>query len=209
MTEELEKMKSDVLRTLPPAKVLIDELQQKSRQTLLDFVNGGYKKMLENINLYLEDENRRDEPFIQNAVQWAYMQADFFPVKEIAEIQDALLKEEEPFEIVNELIQENPILGRYVEYNFFGFNIFKKLHDLCVQRILREIDAQELAIALVGADEEVKNKILSVMSKRAGQMLQEDIVQYQFMDKAKIDAARNSIVRVIRHLEKNGDIVFP
>jgi flagellar motor switch protein FliG len=87
-------------------------------------------------------------------------------------------------------------------------DVILKLDNRAIQTILREIDSQELARALKGEAEEVKEKIFANMSKRASQMLKEDI---EFMGPTEISDIKETqakILSVIRHLDQCGEIML-
>ena len=76
------------------------------------------------------------------------------------------------------------------------------------RRVLREIDTRDLALALKTASEDVANRIYKNMSKRAADMLKEDI---EFMGPVRlrdIEEAQQKIVASIRRLEEAGEIVI-
>jgi flagellar motor switch protein FliG len=76
-----------------------------------------------------------------------------------------------------------------------------------MQRVLKEIDTKDLSLALKGSSDDVKNKFLKNMSKRASAMLQDEMA---FMGPVRIkdvEEAQQKIVNVVRNLEESGDIV--
>ena len=82
------------------------------------------------------------------------------------------------------------------------------LDDRSIQKVLREVDSQELAKALKGVDAEVQEKIFRNMSKRAAQLLREDM---DFMGPIRlrdVEESQQKIVNIIRKLEDAGDIVI-
>jgi hypothetical protein len=89
------------------------------------------------------------------------------------------------------------------------FEVLLKLDDVAVQKVLREIDSQDLARALKNAQEAIKEKIFSNMSKRAGQMLKEDMDCTGPIKTTCVKESREKIVSVIHHLEKTGEIIIP
>ena len=89
----------------------------------------------------------------------------------------------------------------------FVFEDIVQLDDRSLQMVLREVDQKDLSLALKATNDEVKNKIYKNMSKRAGDMLKEEL---EFMGPVKIrdvEDAQQKIVGVIRNLEDKGDIV--
>jgi hypothetical protein len=88
------------------------------------------------------------------------------------------------------------------------FGVILSLDDRAVQRVMRELDSQELAVALKGEDEAIQQKIFRNMSKRAAQMLQEDMEFIGPVRKGDVRKNQEKIVAVIRHLEQTGEIVI-
>jgi flagellar motor switch protein FliG len=89
----------------------------------------------------------------------------------------------------------------------FVFEDIVMLDDRSIQKVMREVDAQELSKALKSVDTEVQDKIYRNMSKRAAQMLKEDM---EFMGPIRlkdVEEAQQKIVAIIRHLEDTGEIV--
>lgn len=117
-------------------------------------------------------------------------------------------EEQKAFRInIDDFVSMNPIFALNAEENIFSFEDIVLLDDRAIQKVLREIDAQELAKALKGADREVQDKIFRNMSHRAAAMLQEDI---EFMGPVRIKdvgESQKKIVEVVRRLEKNGEII--
>jgi flagellar motor switch protein FliG len=81
------------------------------------------------------------------------------------------------------------------------------LDDRAIQKVLREVDSQELAKALKSVDTEVQDKIFRNMSKRAAGMLKEDMEYMGPVRLKDVEEAQQKIVSIIRHLEDTGEIV--
>lgn len=110
--------------------------------------------------------------------------------------------------IIENLEEEDPELAEEIKKRMFVFEDIVVLDDRSVQKVLRKVDNNDLTKALKSVDEEVKEKILRNMSKRAALLLQEDI---EFMGPIKISEVEESqqrIVNVIRKLEEQGDVVI-
>jgi len=108
----------------------------------------------------------------------------------------------------NTFLELNPILAMNIDYYIFVFDDLASLDDRAIQKILRETDQQELALALKGAEVEVQDKIFSNMSRRAAGMLKEDI---EFMGPVRlcdVEAAQQRILSIAKQLEANGDIII-
>ena len=87
------------------------------------------------------------------------------------------------------------------------FDLLLKLGDRALEKVLLEADKRDIAVALNGADETVKNKVFANMSERAALMIKEDMEAMGPLQKAVIEKSRERIIDVIRHLEKTGEIV--
>lgn len=110
--------------------------------------------------------------------------------------------------ILEELENEDPALADEVRRRMFMFEDIVKLDDVSIQRILREVNTKDLAIALRGAAEEVKNRIFKNMSQRAGKMLKDEL---EFMGPVRlrqVEEAQQKIVKIIRALEEAGEIII-
>ena len=82
------------------------------------------------------------------------------------------------------------------------------LDDNAIQRVIREIDNRELAMALKGAGAEVNQRIMKNMSKRAAEMLKEDLDFLGPIRLRDVEEAQARIVAVIRKLDEAGEIVI-
>jgi len=109
-------------------------------------------------------------------------------------------------EILDKLSETEPELAEEIRSHMFVFEDITKLDDRSIQLVLREVDTKDLAKALKGADEEILNKITNNLSKRAGQLLKEEI---EFMGPIRVvdvEEAQQKIVNTIRRLEESGEI---
>jgi flagellar motor switch protein FliG len=110
--------------------------------------------------------------------------------------------------IIEELEIEEPELADEIKRKMFVFEDILSLDDRTIQRVLREVDNNELGIALKGATEEVQNVIFANLSKRLATMIREDM---EFMGPVRmkdVEEAQQKIVNVIRKLEDSGEIVI-
>lgn len=110
--------------------------------------------------------------------------------------------------ILENLEEEEPELAEEIKKLMFVFEDVVLLDDRSIQQVLREVDTKELAVALKAVDDTVKQKIFGNMSKRAAQMLEEDM---EFMGPVRmrdVEEAQQRIVNVIRRLEESGDIII-
>ena len=110
--------------------------------------------------------------------------------------------------IMENLEIEDPELAEVIKKRMFVFEDITTLDNKSIQRVLREVDNHQLAVALKGAGEEVKNVIMANVSKRLGAMIEEDL-EYMGPKRVKeVEDAQQKIVNVIRRLEDAGAIVI-
>lgn len=110
--------------------------------------------------------------------------------------------------IIETLEIEDTDLAEEIKKRMFVFDDIVTLDNRSIQRFLREVDNNELALALKGASEEVQKIIFSNMSKRLAEMIEEDM---EFMGPVRlrdVEEAQQKIVNVIRKLEDAGEIVI-
>ena len=110
--------------------------------------------------------------------------------------------------IIETLEFQSPELAEQVRELMFVFEDIVLLDDRSIQRILREIDSRELALALKGANNEVKDKIFKNMSERAGEMLKDDMQYMGPVRTKEVQEAQSKIVAVLRALEASGEIII-
>lgn len=110
--------------------------------------------------------------------------------------------------IMEALEVQDPELAEEIKKLMFVFEDIVTIDDRSIQRVLREVESQDLALALKGSSSEVSNKIFKNMSTRASEMLKEDI---EFMGPVRlrdVEEAQQRIVNIIRRLEDSGEIVI-
>jgi flagellar motor switch protein FliG len=90
----------------------------------------------------------------------------------------------------------------------FVFDNLIDVDDRGIQSLLREISSDTLTLALKGADEAIKDKILKNMSKRASEMLREDMEARGPVRLSEVEAAQKEILATARRLADEGDIVL-
>jgi len=109
-------------------------------------------------------------------------------------------------EILKRLEQQDPEVSAEVKRLMFLFDDIVNIQDKDIQRILREVDRKDIALALKVADENLKNKIFANMSERAADLLKEEL-QYMGMVKLKeVEAAQAKIIDTIKAIEETGEI---
>ena len=110
--------------------------------------------------------------------------------------------------IMETLEIEEPELADEIRKKMFVFEDILILDDRAIQRVLRDLDNRDLAIALKGSNEEVQTAIFNNLSKRLGVMIKEDM---DFMGPVRmkdVEEAQQKIVNIIRKLEDSAEIVI-
>lgn len=110
--------------------------------------------------------------------------------------------------IMEHLEVEDPELADTIKKRMFVFEDIITLDNRYIQRVLREVDNHELAIALKGTSEAVKEVIYNNVSKRLVVMIQEDLEYMGPKRMKEIEDAQQRIVNIIRKLEEAGEIVL-
>ncbi|MBX5491503.1 MAG: flagellar motor switch protein FliG [Chloroflexi bacterium] len=110
--------------------------------------------------------------------------------------------------ILEYLDAHDPELAEEVRKQMFSFENLVELDDHGLQRVLREVDARDLALALRGANEQLKERVFRNISARAAEMLQEDMAVSGPVRRIQVEEAQQRIVNVARRLEQAGEIVI-
>lgn len=111
-------------------------------------------------------------------------------------------------EVLDLVAEKDPHLSDQIKNLMFVFEDLTSLDDKSLQRLLREVDVKQLALALKAASPELKQKIMATMSQRAVAGLKEEM---EFLGPVKmrdVEAAQTDIVSKVRALEETGEIVL-
>jgi len=110
--------------------------------------------------------------------------------------------------ILEALEGQDPDLVEQIRRLMFVFEDILLVNDKGIQAVLKEIENEELALALKTASEELREKIFKNMSERASQLIKEDM---EFMGPVRVsdvEAAQQKIVDVVRRLEDAGEVII-
>lgn len=110
--------------------------------------------------------------------------------------------------ILESMEETDPELAEEIKKKMFVFEDIVLLDDRSIQRVLGEVDNAELAKALKGTGDRVQEKVFGNMSKRASEMIREEI---EFMGPVRlkeVEEVQQKIVGVIRKLEEQGEVVI-
>lgn len=110
--------------------------------------------------------------------------------------------------IIENLEIDDPELADEIRRKMFVFEDIITLDDKSIQRVLREIDNNDLALSLKNSNMEVQNIVFKNLSQRLTTMIQEDM---EFMGPVRlkdVEEAQQKVVNVIRRLEDTGEIII-
>ena len=110
--------------------------------------------------------------------------------------------------ITEGLEREDEALAEKIKNSMFVFEDVITLDDVSIQRVLREVEVKELALALKGCSEDVANTIYKNQSKRAAASLKEDMEFLGPVRLMDVEKAQQKIVSIIRRLEEAGEIII-
>jgi flagellar motor switch protein FliG len=142
---------------------------------------------------------------LANVVQQEYSAAG--GIKSLADILNNADRSTER-NVLDKITETDESLGAEVRRLLFIFEDITKLDDRSIQLILREADQKDLALALRGVADEVKERILANMSERGAQMLVEEMQFQPPQRKRDIEEAQGRIVAIVRKLEEAGAVVL-
>ncbi|MCT4584027.1 MAG: flagellar motor switch protein FliG [Peptostreptococcaceae bacterium] len=157
-----------------------------------------YPEVIKEVELVLEKK-------LSNLVTQDYTKAG--GVQSVVEILNAVDRGTEKH-IMENLEMSDPELAEEIKKRMFVFEDIISLDSTAIQRFIRDIENNDLAIALKGSTDEVKEVILSNMSKRMAEMISEDM---EFMGPVRlrdVEEAQQKVVNVIRKLEEAGEIII-
>jgi len=110
--------------------------------------------------------------------------------------------------ILQSLEAENAELAAEIKNMMFVFDDLILLDDRSIQRLLKEVESRDLAVALKAASDEVREKIYSNVSERVAVMIKEEMEFMGPMRLSDVEAAQQQVVEAVRRLEEEGQIVI-
>ena len=111
--------------------------------------------------------------------------------------------------ILESLAEREPELARQLRDELFTFDDIAGLDDRSIQRLLREVDRRDLVLALRGATEEVKTRVMRNMSARSARILEEEIALTGPLRLRVVEEAQAQVVAAARRLLESEEIVVP
>ncbi len=108
--------------------------------------------------------------------------------------------------LLDSVTEKDPTLADEIKRKLFIFEDILQLDDRAVQVVLREVEQEDLRLALRGSQENVKEKLFKNMSERAASTLKEDMEMSGPVRLRDVEAAQQRIALMIRSLEERGEI---
>jgi len=126
--------------------------------------------------------------------------------KSAAAVLNAMNKEDRK-KLLDNIDERQPDLVRSIRMKMFTFDDLVHLDVKTMQKIMREVEADKLALALKAATTSLKDAMLGALSKRAAENVTDEIEGLpDNVNMRTIEAAQNSIIDVVRQLETEGEI---
>ncbi|MGA3220703.1 MAG: flagellar motor switch protein FliG [Acidimicrobiales bacterium] len=135
------------------------------------------------------------------------LRVDSDPLKPLLEILTRADAETERT-ILSRIDEVDPQLASDIRQRLFTIEDLVKLEDKALQLVLRQVDMKELALGLKGTSEQVRERISSNLSERAQENLREEMDLLGPQRLQDVEKARKEIVRTVRQLEQEGQIVL-
>ncbi len=182
---------SDVMRLLP------DEIRSDvaCRIANLDKIASG---MMEEIDNVLEE-------ILANKDTAKTEKAGGVPrLAEILNMIDGTTAEQ----IIEEIEEDDPDLADEIRQNMFVFDDIVLVDDRGLQKVLRSVESQELAVALKASTDEVKEKIFRNMSDRAAEILKEEMEASGAIRIKDVTDAQQKVTKIVQDMERKGELVI-
>lgn len=110
--------------------------------------------------------------------------------------------------LMEALKEQDADLGAEIEDLMFVFDNLKEIDDRGIQNLLREVSSETLILALKGADDELKDKIFKNMSKRAAELLRDDLEAKGPVRVSEVEAAQKDILTIARRMAEAGELTL-
>ncbi|MBU0592315.1 MAG: flagellar motor switch protein FliG [Pseudomonadota bacterium] len=110
--------------------------------------------------------------------------------------------------VINSVRDYDPELAQGIQDEMFVFDNLNDIDDRSIQLLLREVQSESLILALKGATPELREKIFKNMSSRAAEMLRDDLEAKGPVRLSEVEAEQKEILKVVRRLADEGQIVL-
>ena len=153
----------------------------------------------------LEEIDRTFEEILANKETSTAQKAGGVPrLAEILNMIDGTSAEQ----IIEEIEENDPDLAEEIRQNMFVFDDIVLVDDRGLQKVLRSVESQELAVALKAATDDVKDKIFRNMSERAAGILKEEMDVSGAVRIKEVTDAQQKITKIVQDMERKGELVI-
>ena len=111
-------------------------------------------------------------------------------------------------QIIEEIEEDDPEMAEEIRQNMFIFDDIVLVDDRGLQKVLRSVESQELAVALKASTDEVKDKIFRNMSQRAAEILKEEMEVTGAVRIKDVTDAQQKITKIVQDMERKGELVI-
>ncbi|WP_210493814.1 flagellar motor switch protein FliG [Patulibacter sp. SYSU D01012] len=223
----IEKRPFEFLRRTPPEQV-IAFLRAESPQTRALVIANLHTRLAAQVLVELESDEQADiawrvatmsetSPEVVKRIEAVVrgklanvISADYQAAGGVQSLADILNHTDRPTErnVLDALADADPDIAEEVRRLLFVFEDVAALDDRSIQLVLRDVEQRDLALALRGVDDAVREKILGNLSQRGAQMLREEMEFMPPQLKRVVEEAQGRIVAVVRRLEESGQLVL-
>jgi flagellar motor switch protein FliG len=109
-------------------------------------------------------------------------------------------------ELMNAIKEIDEDLGTQIADLMFVFDNLKDVDDRGIQALLREVSSEVLILALKGADEDLREKVFKNMSKRAAELMRDDLETKGPVKISEVEGAQKEILTIARRMADSGEI---
>lgn len=146
------------------------------------------------------------ESVLESRVDFSQNSSKLGGVKAAAEILNMIGTSAER-SILSKINERSPDLATEMKNLMFVFEDIVQLDDRSIQKVLKEVDNKDLALALKHVSPDVKERVLANMSERAAETIKEEIEYMGPVRLKEVEVAQQQVVDAIRRLEEQGQIV--
>jgi flagellar motor switch protein FliG len=146
------------------------------------------------------------ESVLESRVDFSQSSSKLGGVKAAAEILNMIGTSGER-SILSKINERAPDLATDIKNLMFVFEDIVQLDDRSIQKVLKEVDNKDLALALKHVSPDVKDRVMSNMSERAAETIKEEIEYMGPVRLKEVEVAQQQIVDIIRRLEEQGQVV--
>ena len=227
LSATIERRPFEFLRRTPPEQIHVF-LKNESPQTIALVVANLHTALAAQVLALLDPEDQADvatrvatmgetRPDVVTQIETVMKQklstviaAEYSTAGGVQSLADILNYVDRTTErnVLDQLAASNGELADEVRLLLFTFEDVVKLDDRSIQMVLKEVDQKDLAVALRGVSEEVKQRIFGNMSERGAELLQEEIDFQPPQRRRVIEEAQGRIVGIVRRLEEAGAIIL-